>query len=121
MRNFGRAVVTEPIKAKSGCDEFLKRTIEIWPDKKEEEETFNSVKVPAHPHRCFHVFWLIRPLLRLKLGGAMPEIRWYHQHCPVLAGATKLIGERASLASQGIPGQSAVMAQSGRRSLPVTN
>lgn len=26
------------------------------------------LKGTAHPHRCFHFLWLIRPLLRLKVG-----------------------------------------------------
>lgn len=30
-----------------------------------------EARSPAHPHRCFELFWPITPQLRLMMGGAM--------------------------------------------------
>ncbi len=36
-------------------------------------------KGTAHSHRCLQLFWLIRPLIRLKTCGAMRGIMWGHR------------------------------------------
>lgn len=66
-----------------------------------------SLEGPSHPHRCLQLFWLIRPLLRLKVDWALLWIMWGHRTsctnkndknviCPTLAGATKPKGEWGS-------------------------
>ncbi len=42
------------------------------------ESDLKAIKDPAHPHRCFQVFWLIKAEYRLKVGGAVLRVCWSH-------------------------------------------